>query len=209
MRISTTTLESYRLYCEGDWMPEEELIANITGQFVPTHNVKLGSAFGKVLETPDRYRVPHGYTCDGFNFGDDVMEEPLALMDRRGVYEAKAERRYEAATVVAKADQIVGARLIEHKTTLSTFDFEKYAKSYQWRFMADIFVPAFVTYHVFCLAEAPNGVISLRGIESFNLFPYPDLHQDCCDLLRRFCDYVRTKGLESLLIERQKRSEAA
>lgn len=209
MRISTTTLESFRLYCEGDWMEEGELLATIKGQFVPTHNVKLGSAFGKVLETPDRYRVPHGFTCDGFNFGDDVMEPSLALMDRRGVYEAKAEKRYEAATVVAKADQIVGARLIEHKTTLSTFDFEKYAKSYQWRFMTDIFAPAFITYHVFCLAEAPNGVISLRGIESFNLFPYPGLHEDCCDLLRRFCEYVRAKGLESLLIERQKRSEAA
>lgn len=209
MRISTTTLESFRLFMEQDWMDEGALIATIQGQFVPTHGVLLGKAFGRILETPDPFRVQGGYRCEDLAFGDDVMAPCLALMDRRGVYEAKATREYGDCTVVARADQLVGAHLIEHKTTLSTFDFEKYASSYQWRFMADIFQPVRITYHIFCLAEATNGVISLRGIETFHLYPYAALHADCCDLLRRFCDYVRAKGLDGLLRERQAASEAA
>ena len=76
--------------------------------------------------------------------------------------------------------------------------------------MADIFQPARITYHVFCLYEnAYNGVIELRGIETFNLYPYPELHQDCCDLLGRFVEYVKAKGLDGMLRERQSAAEAA
>jgi hypothetical protein len=38
-------------------MTEADLIASIKGEFVPTPAVLLGSAFGKVLETPDHYRT--------------------------------------------------------------------------------------------------------------------------------------------------------
>ena len=117
MRISTTTLESYRLFCEpdNDWMTEDELLATIRGEFVPTHAVLLGQAFGRVLEDPDRYKVRSGYICNGFAFGDDVMAEPLALFDRRGVFEAKTTKAYGDCTVVAKADQLIGTRIIENQ----------------------------------------------------------------------------------------------
>jgi hypothetical protein len=205
MRISTTTLESYRLWKDPEqvWMTEEELIAGIKGEFKPPPRVLLGSAFGKVLEDPDRYFVPGGFHCNGYNFGRDVIEPCLALIDRRGVFEAKALKSYGGIDVVAKADHLVGAHLSEFKTTLSTFDFDKYAASFQWRFMFDIFEPAQVTYHVFCLAEATNGVISLRSIESFNLFAYAELHPDCDGLLREFVEYVTLRGLDSYLRQRQ------
>jgi hypothetical protein len=206
VRISTTTLESFRLFMQPDqdWMSEQELIDSINGVFIPTPAVSLGLAFGKVLETPERFQVPGGYACNGFSFDDLTMEAPLALMDRRGVYEAKAVKRYGLCDVVAKADQIVGAHLKEHKTTCSTFNFEKYADSCQWRFMVDIFEPLKVTYHVFLLDDHGNGVVELRGIETFNLYPYANLHQDCCELLGRFVDYVTAKGLDGMLRERQK-----
>jgi len=190
-------------------MTEEELQASILGKFVPTHNVSLGSAFGKVLENPRPYRVPGGYqlTVNGerFGFGEDVMEPCLALMDHdRGLFEVKATKEYDDVTVVAVADQIVGARLIEHKTSLSTFDVEKYLDSYQWRFMTDIFQPSIVTYLVFSLFESrQNGVIELRDVHSFNVFPYPELHTDCCALLGEFVAYVRSRGLDGVLRQRQ------
>lgn len=211
MRISATTLESFRLWEEPDneWMTEQSLLDAILNKFVPTPAVLLGKAFGEVLETPERYQVRGGFQHGVYQFGHDVMDPCLQLMDRQGVYEAKATKQYGDCTVVAKADQIIGARLIEHKTTLSTFDFDKYAHSCQWRFMADIFQPLSITYHVFCLYESPNGVIELRGIESFNLFPYAELHEDCHELVRRFASYVRAKGLDGVLRERQKTAEAA
>jgi hypothetical protein len=69
--------------------------------------------------------------------------------------------------------------------------------------MADAFQPTAITYRVFCLSEATNGVIELRGIESFNLYPYPGLHADCQRLVRQFADYVEAKGLAGVLNARQ------
>ena len=212
MRISATTLESFRLWFHEEWMEEQDLIDTISGKFVPNHKINLGQAFGRVLETPEPFAVPGGYAIEvngeRFEFGADVMAEPLSLMDRRGVFEAKAVTPYGPHEVVCRADQIVGAKLIEHKTTLSSFNFEKYAESYQWRYMADAFHPAVIVYHVFCLSEGSNGVIELRGVETFKLFQYGRLHPDCCDLLKDFEWYVDSRGLRYVLDARQKEAAA-
>lgn len=209
MRVSATQLESYRLWRdpEQEWMPEADLLASIRGEFAANHKIALGTAFGKVLEDPDRYMVPSGFRVvayhEQFEFGRDVMEPCLALIDRRGVFEAKAQKDYDGIDVVSKADHLLGSHLGEFKTTLSSFDVGKYMDSFQWRYVADAFQPSKITYHVFCLDEATNGVISLKDIHSFNLFPYAGLHQDCCDLLRDFCGYVTARGLDGILRERQ------
>lgn len=208
MRISATQLESFRLFMSPnqEWMTEADLAATIRGEFVPNHKVNLGTAFGRVLESPELYAVDGGYRVkagEWFEFGADVMEPCLALIDRRGVFEAKAVASYGPHDVASKADHILGAHLSEFKTTLSTFDFDKYAQSVQWRYMADAFQPARITYRVFCLSEATNGVIELRSIESFNLYPYAGLHEDCAGLVREFCDYVTAKGLDGYLRARQ------
>lgn len=208
MRVSATQLESFRLWSHPDneWFNEQELIDSIRGVFVPNRKINLGSAFGRVLEDPDRYVVPGGFRIvsgDTFEFGHDVMEPCLALIDRRGVFEAKAVKTYGDCEVASRADHILGTELSEFKTTTSSFNFDKYADSYQWRLMADAFVPRSITYHVFVLDDATNGVISLKSIESFTLFPYVGLHQDCCDLLDRFKSYVMARGLDGVLRARQ------
>lgn len=214
MRISATTLESFRLFMQPyqDWMSEDELLATIRGQFVPNHKVNLGSAFGKVLEDPDRYLAPGGFrlTVNGetFEFGRDVMEPCLALIDRRGVFEAKAVTAYGPHDVVCQADHLLGGDLSEFKATLGTFDADKYLASCQWRYMADAFKPQRITYRIFCLSEATNGVIELRSIENLPVYPYPALHQDCADLVREFASYVTAKGLDGLLRERQRTAAA-
>jgi hypothetical protein len=210
VRISATQIESFRLWRdpEQEWMTEESLIDTIKGVFVPNHKINLGSAFGKVLEDPDRYMVPGGFRRkaggEWFEFGRDVIEPCLALIDRRGIFEAKAIAHYDdGIDVVSKADHLYGAHLSEFKTTLGQFDFDKYAESCQWRFMADAFQPRRITYRVFCLDEATNGVISLKDIHSFDLYPYQGLRDDCARLVREFAAYVTAKGLDGLLRERQ------
>lgn len=212
MRISATQIESFRLFLSGEWMSTEEFHAGLTGTFAPTHAVALGTAFGKVLETPDAYKAPHGYRItaygETFEFGDDVMAEPLSLVDRRGTFEAKAVKRYGPHEVASKADHLYGAELSEFKTTLGTFDFDKYAASCQWRFMADAFQPRRITYHVFCLSQAANGVISLKGCESFDLYPYAGLSRDCGEMVHEFASYVRAVGLQGVFDARQSASVA-
>lgn len=193
---------------DQDWMTEQSLIDTIRGKFEPTPAVLLGQAFGRVLEDPDRFLVPGGFQCGGYFFSLDMMSGPLAEIDRRGVFEAKGVKQYRDCTVVAKADHLLGAHLSEFKTTLSTFDFDKYAASCQWRFMAEIFQPTLITYRVFCLSES-DGVTDLRSIETFNLYPYAELHRDCCALVEQFKGFVMAKGLDGLLIERQRLAEVA
>jgi hypothetical protein len=207
MRISTTTLESFRLFMQPDneWMTEASLIDTILGKFVPTPAVLLGKAFGEVLEDPDSYEVPGGFRHNGYDFSDAMMAPVLALIDRRGVFEAKASKAYGPHDVVAKADHLFGTHLSEFKTTGSTFDFDKYAASCQWRFMADIFEPTRITYRVFELDDHGNGVITLKGEpHCFDLYPYANLHHDCEVLLGRFVDYVTAKGLDGYLTQRQR-----
>jgi hypothetical protein len=202
MRISTTTLESYRLFKEQDWMTESDLIATIEGKFVPTPKVLLGQAYGRILEDPDRYLVGAGYRCGGYSFGIEDVRPALMLIDRRGVFEAKATKRYGDCDVVAVADHLFGAHLSEFKTT-EYFSVEKYLDSCQWKFYVDIFEPLQVTYHVFSLDDHGNGVAELKGIDSFNVFPYPTLHDDCAALVQELAHFVTVKGLDGLLRERQ------
>lgn len=205
MRISTTTLESFRLWRDGDWMPESDLIETICGKWKPTHKVELGGAFGKILEDPDRYFIPGGFECQGFAFGRDVIEPCLAVIDRRGVFEAKALKAYGDCDVVSKADHMLGLHLSEFKATFSSFDAQKYLDSYQWRFMADALQPSKITYHVFCLSECEaNGVIELKDIHSFNVYPYAAMHQDCASLVRDFTEYVTVRDLVGVLQQRQR-----
>lgn len=210
MRISATTLESFRLFMqpEQDWMQEQELIDTINGIWKPNHKVSLGQAFGRVLEEPDRYAAANGYRISAngetFEFANKVMQPCLSLVDRRGIFEAKAIKSYGDSDVVSKADHLLGAKLSEFKTTLSSFNADKYMDSCQWRFMADAFQPVSITYHVFCLSEATNGVIELKSIETMTLYPYAKLHEDCAALVRQFADYVTARGLDGVLRQRQR-----
>lgn len=206
MRISCTLLDSFRLYLDEDWMSEADLLASIARLRPPTHAMALGTTFGQVLADPEPYRVSGGYrvispeTGETFDFGDDVMGPALEAIGPRGTFEAKATTLYGKHTVVAKADHLVGADLHEFKTTTSSFDIDKYLDAYQWRFMHEIFRPARITYTVFCLFEsAQNGVIELRGIERFQVYPYPEMPRDCARLVRRFADYVALRQLGAQL----------
>lgn len=218
MRISCTTLESFRLFCQPDqaWMTEAHLLATIRGEFTPTREVLIGQAFGACLELPWRYRVTGGYTVtprggtEAYVFPDAMMAGPLALMDHQhGVFEAKTTKRYGDGIVVSMADQIVGASLKEHKTTFSTFDATKYLDSVQWRFMADMFEAVDVTYLVFQLGEDRKGNLFLKETHTLPVYPYSAMHAECDALVRSFIDYVRGRGIDGLLYQRQLDAEAA
>lgn len=205
MRISCTALEGFRLFVdpENEWFTEEKFISDLLGTGPVTPAMTFGSAFGKVLESPDRYQVEGGYQYGQQFLSEELMAPALVLMDRRGVYEAKATKDYGTCTVVACADQIVGAHLIEHKTTFGQFDIDKYLTSVQWKYMAEIFQPSRITYHVFCLSDAYHR-LELRSIESFDVYPYQAMHEECARLVDRFAAYVEAKGLGNLLRERQR-----
>jgi hypothetical protein len=206
VRISTTTLETFRLYRE-DVVSEADLVAAIRGEFKPTRNVQLGQAFHSILEKPqDHILVDGRYAADGITFPAEVVSEALEYVDRSGVFEVKETKDYrvgsQAVTVVAKADQLLGLSGREHKTRWDTYEPDRYACSFQWRFYVDVFGLLSLTYVVFLLSEYEDGRIVLRGVETLPLYPYPALAGECHDLLSDFVSYVRLRHLESHLRQR-------
>jgi hypothetical protein len=206
-------LESFRLFLnpQNEWMTEAKLLADLRGEFHPTPEMMLGTAFGRAIEKPDRWRLPdksfkvpvkgdRGWV--EFRFTAAMVDQALMMLDRRGVFEVRSEREYDGWIVIAKLDQIIGTRINENKTTTKYFDFEKYAESCQWRFYLDIFGASAITYNVFEIREPALGEYALGDVSSFNLFPYAEMHQDCLDLVREFKAYVALRGLETLLQDR-------
>src|SRR5262245_11170919 len=199
MRISTTTLEAFRLFRAGR-KPEAELLATITRTFVPTYRVRLGRAYGRILEQPDVHRVSGGYACGEFRFEADAVDPALATIDRRSAgFEVPHARRYGAHTVVAKVDHIRGAEITEFKTRVGGgYHPDRYASSVQWRFELDVFRAVSVTYRIFHLTAG----LALSAIEELPLYPSPALEANCFALGDAFVHYVRRRGLEAHLPDR-------
>ncbi len=225
MRVSCTTLESFRLFClpDQEWLSEADLIATICGRFTPTPEIQLGAAWGRILEQPWRFQVPGGYRVpvqstqpwDRPVFVPDlVMREALAYCDHaHGVFEAKAVQRYGPIDVVSKCDQLLGNTIIEFKTRTSTFDPDKYLESCQWRFMLDAFEVPRACYVVFEIHVPRRQDVftevdghwqpSLDEVHVMPVYRYPALARDCQDLVLEFDAFVRARGLLRLLAQRQ------
>lgn len=201
---------------QQDWMSEEDLLATITGTTVPTPKMLVGGAFGRVLEKPLKYRKDGAYLAPAkcgdnwidFWFDTASVERALSVFDPGGVFEVPMVADYDGVKVVAKADQMIGRLIVENKAKLApSFDFDKYAQSVQWKLMADMAGVDAVRYNVFLLDDS-EMLIRLRAIESFNLYPYALMHDDCLDIVQQFREYVERKGLVEQLNEKQAYVEA-
>jgi hypothetical protein len=197
----------------SDWMKEQSLIDNIKGIYTPGWQAQHGTAFHKIIETPEPFKVPDGYRADDVLFSAEDIGECLPCLDRRGVFELKATKDYvvngQVVTVVTKVDQAIGGHIEENKTKWSQFDIDSYMESMQWRYYLDSYRALSVRYNVFCFDKRASGLIELRSIERFRMYPYPELQSDCVNVLRRFVEYVDSKGLRSYLEEARVRAEAA
>jgi hypothetical protein len=177
--------------------------------------MRIGTAFGRIIELGGAACATsalggHDYVHDGIYFDGASMDRAIARYDRRGVFELKDEKVYGDVRVVAKADHFVGAVLTETKTTFKAFDAEKYAASYQWRMMADIFEPSAVIYRVALLDEDRKtpGRYLVDDVIDLPLYPYPGLHDDCAAWVAAARSYVVHRNLVSALMVRDAEKEA-
>jgi hypothetical protein len=205
LRISATTLESFRLFSEGDWMEESDLIDTILGKFRPTIEIQIGQAYHSILETPDKYRAKNGYTCRGTFFAPEVVAPMLEKIDRQGLFEVRATLDVLGNTLVCKVDHIYGVKIKEFKTTFKPFDADKYLQSLQWRVMALAFGAASVTYEVACFQDFDT--VELRTIESLTVYPYGGMRSDIESWVRKFEHYCTQKGLDEHLRQKQSAAE--
>jgi hypothetical protein len=193
------------MYLEEEWCTEDQLIKGIRGETVPTRAMALGRAFHAILEAPTRHAVPGGFRAGDFSFDDRTMAPVWNLYPKHAVAEVKATMDLDGCTLVAQADALAGSTCWEFKTTDAySCDCERYMRSLQWRVLCLVFQPADVRYAIISVDDHENGVVELRWVESFTVYPYPALKDDVRALLESFKSYVTSKGLDEFLRERQR-----
>lgn len=221
IRVSTTQLDSFRLVCETDWKPENELIAQIKREpFTPTWQMQGGTAFHSAVEgaSADDGFIADGKsyrTWGGFTFEDMTVGGARALIGP-GQWEVKATKVYDVGrlvNLVAQVDHIHGLVIQDNKTKWASskpWDVESYADSLQWRAYLDILGASVFRYNLFEFKDPDGGgYCELRNVSSIRFWPYHGMREDVLVWLRRFVEWCEHKGLISYLEQRQKAAEVA
>lgn len=234
LRISSTMVEKYRAFRDEDTffgnivVTEEKLLDSIIS---PTKQIKAtqGTAFHEVLEKPHECyeRSIHQTGELGFMSStgiffpfDCISEKCLPEIDYKYPFEVKAEKLYlvngEIIKIVAKADQLEGKIINEHKSTWGeiyltntehgkektsgeSFDIDRYFKSIQWRLYNDVFNAMATRYKVFEFAIDKTDNFQIKYIDKhiFEMPTYESMQDDIKEILQEFAFYIHQKQLES------------
>lgn len=204
MRISTTTLEAWRLFQipDQEWMSLADLEQSILGSPTQNRPMLIGIAFEKILASPVLYGVGRcdPVPCDGYLFTGEILPA-YAGLPPSPLWQVKTVGQIAGHDIVAKADCLHGADIYELKTTGSSFDIARYLDAYQWRFMAVLF-GAPVHYRVWPYTEK-DLTVTVKPCEAFTCYPYVGMEADCARLVRTFAEFVIAKGWDAELNRRQ------
>lgn len=208
LRISTTTIDYFNRMLLMDNVAEEDFLKSVKGESEKTKFMELGTSFHEILEKPyesyKRYvsnieNPTHGFLSEsGISFPFELISECFGYVDYNFPFEVKHCKDYEVngylVKVVAKADQLQGNCVNEHKSNWTGFSYAKYAMSLQKDFYFDIFNADRVNYKVFEMYDGANGII-LKGIHQFYFARDFGVGYRINRALNQIVDYIETKNL--------------
>ena len=166
MRISTTTLESFRLYCTGEWMSFEAMVATATGTVEWNEKMLVGSAFEAAVNEADTDL--------------EIPLDPVGVLRVRTILpylrtpQVKIVGEVAGHDLVGVADYLVGNEIRDLKCTHRAIDPERYAHSLQWQVYLLLFGSDTFWYDVVHVANRRDMWV-VKDIQSFSLRPYPDM----------------------------------
>ena len=184
MRISATTLESYRLYRAFDWMTTEDMVATATGTTEWTPAMRAGTLFEAAVD---------GDATEGVD-ESDVRGVQARLPEGR-ITQAKVTLDVLGHEIVAKADYLHGLQVRDLKTTQKSIKIDRYLDSLQWRVYLEAFGGTEFWYDVVQI-KLINGIWTVKGMEQFVCYPYPSMRHDIEHWVDRYVSWHRTMGLE-------------
>lgn len=210
LRISATTLESFRLLKTEDWMTEQRFMNDLIMKDFATPEMALGIAFDKIMQKPEEYILGNGhFLCNNHTF-DDSMEIALGYRQLKAFTQYKAVREYEVFgevfELVCKADALYGTTAWEYKTTqkpVTGEKIERFMQSAQWMAYADVFGLLEFNYLIFQLSEE-NGIYTVGETTALTLHPYEGLHGELVELLGELVGYIHSRNLETHFQPKQK-----
>lgn len=200
MRLSVTLIESVRQYAEEvcgftgvPYVTEEKLIKQIRGEFEPSPAMDLGREFHKAMETgkPGRFQP-----------------EAFGILRPRGTFEGKFTKRDDDVLVVGKWDHQQGNRATDFKTLMVTEKNQSpqpkdYTDSMQWRLTLwanpELVYFEYLNYRL----DPRTTPIAVKFIAPGQEFTrYTDLERDCLFWIDYTKAFIRAKGLESFVADR-------
>ena len=224
IRISTTTLESFRRVLETEYGDEAALIAQIKGvPLAPSWQMEAGSAWHRLLagHLPKVHAEEFTtggmlyHRMDGFVFSEAAVAAGRALIGP-GVWEVKETRKpwpLGNITVVAQVDHLAfsfgSIRIQENKTKFTLPDAKDYEPSLQWRFYLWIHQAHMLRYNLFHFKEPDGGgYCEFKEVVSLKFWPYVGLEKDCLEWVNRFMEWAGERSLLSYLERESSTPEA-
>jgi hypothetical protein len=210
-RISVTTLEKFRRVMVGAsiYDTEASLIETIKGTFSGNAKTRFGSAYEKIIESPDKCLSIDGYQADNYFFTADQAQPAIDFHTAHPgmVYQVPVTKFYEvdglSIQVSGKTDAVEATFVRDFKCIFRSIDWQNYIDSYQWRFYLDMIELRTFFYDVFEVQGTEDfGTIrdfSVKPCESLECISYEGMHDDCHSLLLQFMDYIRHRNLYHLL----------
>jgi len=224
LTVSVTNLEKYRQFMNGT-KKEKDLIDALSGKFSRTVEMKIGTAFHKMIEKPEltttkltkgRYwRISEGVAIP-------AEEESKASMYRKhhfsAIYEVSVQKIYTVAgkelKVKGRIDSMEGIMARYTKVRFNTIDdIEEYTDSCQWKFYCDMLNLKCLHYDVFQVEqyekpkkpEKKDGDIiyvdklKLKLQDPISCYAYPGMEAYLQQLMSGFIEWVSHRKLLAMI----------
>lgn len=199
MRISVTTVESFRLYLDTEWMTFERLKNQLTEGFVTTPIIERGSSFHELMETEpsdrwDKYGVfdkTKAYKVNDWSWSVDDIDR---IESAGGDKELKAEIKFDLpqgeAILVGKVDRIKDMIIEDYKVTEGAFMADKYLNSCQWKYYCLMFgLPHFRYRVVQVKKQKEPGLVKIKEEHNLDCHIYNGMEKELNNLLEMFVDF--------------------
>lgn len=198
MRVSVSSLETYRYYKDNEDITLEQCLADLRKETPPKPAMLAGSALHRILENAD-YSDVEAVTVKGdgyhFHFDCDVNLSVPIVRELKG--ELEIETPSGPVTLVGVVDGMDTA-VIDYKLT-GRFEAEKFADSYQWRCYLLMFHANRFDYRVFVGKEKSAGTDfegepfsdwTITEYHELPVYRYPDMEQDVTRIVSEYAAFA-------------------
>lgn len=216
IRVSASLLSNYLAMLE-DRISFETFRKNIVDPEPPSLKMRAGTLFHHLLqlgEDQDPRDTSHDIRSgkqivtdlDILSFNQDDLQEARKKIDRRiEIFEYKIRYRYDFKDrpiyLTGVADQLLGNKVHEYKTTYGAFSYDNYADSIQWKMYCEIFGVEEVRYQVWQLTEPKEDGSEMRvkSYHEFSMFESECSRKMLYETINGAVDLIYKKGLDQYL----------
>lgn len=210
IRVSASLLGNY-LYMLEERTTFEQFSKDIIERSEPSLKMRAGTMFHHLVQNsqPIDFRQESldqiENDKDLILFNEDDIENARQKIDRRSdIFEYKLRKIYDTVRgqvyVTGVADQIVGDVVHEFKTTYSSFSYDKYADSIQWKVYCSLFGVEEVKYQVWQITEPTEGKeMRVKGYHEFSMFGSQCSEKMFLETLNGAVDLIYSSGLDKYL----------